>query len=225
MPNGFLVIPSGIEVDPTGDKEVSMLTRLIISRTITVFVGASVGEAAIVAGKIVTSLFLVGDHMKVSVRIARRKPMAAFVARRDQSNKLAELRLAIIGPDPTATMASGEFRINKGDLGGIEAAALVPDAASGRPVVTAAGISYKIHASDLKENAVWDILPQLPDGMAGGGPGQPGRQTLFRFDGSTEVLASLTHFEAAVGDILRMETPGGGGWGAVPGTVPLGDCR
>ncbi len=66
---------------------------------------------------------------------------------------------------------------------------------------------------------------QGPDGMAGGGPGQPGRQTLFRFDGSTEVLASLTHFEAAVGDILRMETPGGGGWGAVPGTVPLGDCR
>ena len=65
-----------------------------------------------------------------------------------------------------------------------------------------------------------------PDGVAGGGAGLPGRQTLIRADGRSEVLGSLAHFEAAAGDRLRMETPGGGGWGmvnkeALHGGLPL----
>jgi 5-oxoprolinase (ATP-hydrolysing) len=52
-----------------------------------------------------------------------------------------------------------------------------------------------------------------PDGVAGGSAGAPGRQTLRRVDGSVEVLPSLAHFEARAGDVLTVETPGGGGWG------------
>jgi 5-oxoprolinase (ATP-hydrolysing) len=58
-----------------------------------------------------------------------------------------------------------------------------------------------------------------PDGAAGGQPGQPGAQILHRADGTMEKLPSLAHFETAAGDVLILETPGGGGWGmAVPST-------
>lgn len=52
-----------------------------------------------------------------------------------------------------------------------------------------------------------------PDGVAGGLPGAPGRQILHHADGRKETLAALAHFEARPGDILTIETPGGGGWG------------
>ncbi len=51
------------------------------------------------------------------------------------------------------------------------------------------------------------------EGMDGGGAGAPGKQTLTRADGTQEVLEALAHFEAAAGDVLTIETPGGGGWG------------
>jgi 5-oxoprolinase (ATP-hydrolysing) len=55
-----------------------------------------------------------------------------------------------------------------------------------------------------------------PFGLAGGGAGAPGRTTLLRRDGSGEVLASSASVEAAAGDAILIETPGGGGWGEAP---------
>ena len=55
--------------------------------------------------------------------------------------------------------------------------------------------------------------PYAPYGVAGGEPGALGRNTLFRADGSSEVLPGLVQFHAAAGDVLLIETPGGGGWG------------
>jgi len=49
--------------------------------------------------------------------------------------------------------------------------------------------------------------------VAGGAAGAPGKQVLLRVAGSEEVLGSLAHFEAQAGDVLTVETPGGGGWG------------
>jgi N-methylhydantoinase B/oxoprolinase/acetone carboxylase alpha subunit len=51
-----------------------------------------------------------------------------------------------------------------------------------------------------------------PYGLQGGGPGKPGRASLLRRDRLTR-LASKTVFEARPGDVLRIETPGGGGHG------------
>ncbi len=51
-----------------------------------------------------------------------------------------------------------------------------------------------------------------PYGLAGGGPGQPGVDTLTR-DGVAHRLPAKIVFEAAVGDRLCVETPGGGGFG------------
>ncbi|MBL8826451.1 MAG: hydantoinase B/oxoprolinase family protein, partial [Planctomycetaceae bacterium] len=56
--------------------------------------------------------------------------------------------------------------------------------------------------------------PYAPYGLHGGASGALGRNTLYRVDGSSEVLAGQVQFHAASGDVLQIETPGGGGWGA-----------
>ena len=54
--------------------------------------------------------------------------------------------------------------------------------------------------------------PYPPYGMAGGEPGALGRNTLLRADGNAEQLAGQAQFVAQAGDILIIETPGGGGY-------------
>jgi N-methylhydantoinase B len=52
-----------------------------------------------------------------------------------------------------------------------------------------------------------------PWGAAGGQAGALGRNLLMRADGSSEELASKFTRRLVAGDRLRIETPGGGGWG------------
>ncbi|MCB9833392.1 MAG: hydantoinase B/oxoprolinase family protein [Planctomycetes bacterium] len=52
-----------------------------------------------------------------------------------------------------------------------------------------------------------------PWGLAGGGPARPGRNFLIR-DGRRRALPASVRIELQPGDRLRIETPGGGGWGA-----------
>ncbi|HXI44405.1 MAG TPA: hydantoinase B/oxoprolinase family protein [Bryobacteraceae bacterium] len=51
-----------------------------------------------------------------------------------------------------------------------------------------------------------------PYGLAGGSAGAPGRNTLLRAGKSLPVSAKA-NFLTRVGDVLRIESPGGGGWG------------
>jgi N-methylhydantoinase B len=53
-----------------------------------------------------------------------------------------------------------------------------------------------------------------PWGLAGGAPGQPGRNLLIHPDGKQEELLSKFSRRLSPGERLRIETPGGGGWGA-----------
>ncbi len=53
-----------------------------------------------------------------------------------------------------------------------------------------------------------------PWGLAGGEPGAAGRNTLLRPAGSPTPLPAALTIEVAPGERLRLETPGGGGWGA-----------
>ena len=55
------------------------------------------------------------------------------------------------------------------------------------------------------------IVP--PYGMAGGDPGQPGRNSLIRGNGATVALEGLAKIEVNAGDVIIIETPGGGGFG------------
>ncbi len=57
-----------------------------------------------------------------------------------------------------------------------------------------------------------------PAGLAGGAPGLPGRNTLVRADGRVEPLPGCATFALAPGDLLVIETPGGGGYGPLRAT-------
>jgi 5-oxoprolinase (ATP-hydrolysing) len=52
-----------------------------------------------------------------------------------------------------------------------------------------------------------------PFGMAGGQPGQVGRNLVQRADGSIEQLGHIGKTDMAPGDVFIIETPGGGGYG------------
>jgi 5-oxoprolinase (ATP-hydrolysing) len=52
-----------------------------------------------------------------------------------------------------------------------------------------------------------------PFGMAGGEPGRCGVNRLARRDGSSETLQATAEIAVDAGDRLRIETPGGGGYG------------
>jgi len=52
-----------------------------------------------------------------------------------------------------------------------------------------------------------------PHGMAGGEPGEPGRNYVLRIDGSRTELGPFDQTEMAAGDIFVVESPGGGGYG------------
>ena len=53
----------------------------------------------------------------------------------------------------------------------------------------------------------------VPFGLQGGSAGQRGRNYVERTDGSITALKGSGQTEMAPGDILVIETPGGGGFG------------
>jgi 5-oxoprolinase (ATP-hydrolysing) len=52
-----------------------------------------------------------------------------------------------------------------------------------------------------------------PQGLAGGEPGAPGRQRLIPASGAARALPGCFSVSVAAGDIVEIETPGGGGFG------------
>ncbi|GAB4360544.1 MAG: hydantoinase B/oxoprolinase family protein [Cyanophyceae cyanobacterium] len=52
-----------------------------------------------------------------------------------------------------------------------------------------------------------------PEGLAGGQPGQPGRNILERANGDREILPGTASREVEAGAAIVIETPGGGGYG------------
>jgi 5-oxoprolinase (ATP-hydrolysing) len=54
-----------------------------------------------------------------------------------------------------------------------------------------------------------------PHGLHGGADGAPGRQWVEKLDGSIQPMAGRDRADLAAGDVLGLETPGGGGWGAI----------
>ncbi len=52
-----------------------------------------------------------------------------------------------------------------------------------------------------------------PFGLAGGEPGEKGRNTLIRRDGTCVTLRGCDEADVAPGDAIEIATPGGGGFG------------
>ena len=54
-----------------------------------------------------------------------------------------------------------------------------------------------------------------PFGLRGGGPGKPGLNYVLRHTGDREILEGVVELKVDAGDVLVIETPGGGGFGSV----------
>jgi N-methylhydantoinase B len=67
--------------------------------------------------------------------------------------------------------------------------------------------------SDAQVTLLADRRSRGPYGLAGGGNGAPGRTTVVRQDGSEETIPGKTSVRLRSGERLRIESPGGGGWG------------
>ena len=69
----------------------------------------------------------------------------------------------------------------------------------------------------FEEDVILTILSQhrttRPFGMEGGASGKPGKQVLIRSSGEKIILKSIETIEVKRGDRIRIETPGGGGFG------------
>ncbi len=64
-----------------------------------------------------------------------------------------------------------------------------------------------------------------PFGLGGGCPAKTGQNSLCRADGRIENLPGSIAIEVAAGDVLRIETPGGGGYGQAEGAPPASGTR
>jgi N-methylhydantoinase B len=77
------------------------------------------------------------------------------------------------------------------------------------------GIVRELEAlSRMEGTLLADRRRLAPWGLAGGGDGRPGENRIVRPGGTEEVLPSKGRFAMEAGDRIRLETPGGGGWGA-----------
>jgi 5-oxoprolinase (ATP-hydrolysing) len=54
-----------------------------------------------------------------------------------------------------------------------------------------------------------------PHGLAGGAAGAAGRNYVLRADGAVSELGPFDQTEMAAGDVFVIESPGGGGYGAI----------
>jgi N-methylhydantoinase B len=69
--------------------------------------------------------------------------------------------------------------------------------------------------ADAEVTILSDRRDRGPYGLAGGSAGKPGKNTLLR-GGRAISLKAKTRFDIRAGDTLRIESPGGGGWGVTP---------
>jgi N-methylhydantoinase B len=67
--------------------------------------------------------------------------------------------------------------------------------------------------TDAQVTLLADRRSRGPYGLAGGGDGSAGRTLIVRRDGSSEEIPGKTSVRLRSGERVRIESPGGGGWG------------
>ncbi|HMD15899.1 MAG TPA: hydantoinase B/oxoprolinase family protein [Terriglobales bacterium] len=67
--------------------------------------------------------------------------------------------------------------------------------------------------TDAQVTLLADRRSRGPYGLAGGADGAPGRTLIIRRDGSEETIPGKTSVRLRSGERVRIESPGGGGWG------------
>jgi N-methylhydantoinase B len=72
---------------------------------------------------------------------------------------------------------------------------------------------WRIDAPQAAFTCNLDRFKHAPYGLAGGEPGSLGRLTLLRGSEQRSLGSKVTNFMLGRGDVIRLETSGGGGWG------------
>jgi len=76
------------------------------------------------------------------------------------------------------------------------------------------GIAREIEVlTDAEVTLLADRRERGPWGLSGGAEGSPGNASVIRKDGSVETLSGKCNVRLIKGERIRIETPGGGGWG------------
>jgi N-methylhydantoinase B len=70
--------------------------------------------------------------------------------------------------------------------------------------------------TDAQVTLLADRRSRGPYGLSGGDDGAPGRTLIIRRDGSEETIPGKTSIGLRSGERIRIESPGGGGWGKRP---------
>ncbi len=74
--------------------------------------------------------------------------------------------------------------------------------------------------TDAQVTLLADRRSRGPYGLAGGADGSPGRTVVIRLDGSEAEIPGKTSVRLRAGERVRIESPGGGGWGKFRGERP-----
>lgn len=124
------------------------------------------------------------------------------------------------GAGPFRTMAHGDTRIIPVELQEsmypyrITELALRED--SGGPGKFRGGLGFRKRYEILGPcylQAMFDRVQCPPWGVCGGGPGKPGKVTVFKKSGKVEVIYKRKYYPLEAGDRIVVETGGGGGYG------------
>ncbi|MFN8690828.1 MAG: hydantoinase B/oxoprolinase family protein, partial [Cyclobacteriaceae bacterium] len=76
------------------------------------------------------------------------------------------------------------------------------------------GLTRVIRFGETMEvNILTQHRKEKPFGKRGGAAGAPGQQEIIRTDGTRQKLKGLDSAEVRNGDMIKINTPGGGGWG------------
>jgi len=170
MRKAFVIVPSHTVVDPSGDTDIGTIVQTIIMSTVIIKTREGLGEGVIIAGKIITSLFLVQNEIMVSIILPQHRYAQAVVSRKDELNHIAELTRVSLHTRETDRCASPSGgRVHTGPVGGVGAPLLTADARSGTPAVVVAGMSYVVTVPERREEDSWKFHPRLPVGLTGGG--------------------------------------------------------
>src|SRR5205823_889752 len=82
------------------------------------------------------------------------------------------------------------------------------------------GMLREIEAlEDCEGTVLSDRRISRPYGLAGGAPASPGRNSIVSSAGRDQPLTGKTQLKLRRGDVLRIVTPGGGGWAAASGVT------